>query len=40
MAKAMGANAKLAANVVLTTTLGSVVTLSTAIYIVRLLGIV
>lgn len=40
MAKAMGANAKLAANVILTTTLGSVVTLSTAIYIVRLLGVV
>lgn len=40
MAKAMGANASLAANVILTTTLGSVVTLSVAIYSIRLLGIV
>ncbi|MBS99940.1 MAG: transporter [Oceanospirillaceae bacterium] len=40
MAKAMGANAKLAANVVLTTTLGSVVTLSISIYLIRLLGVV
>lgn len=40
MAKAMGANAELSANVILTTTLGSVVTLSCAIYLVKLLGVI
>ncbi|WP_432696738.1 AEC family transporter [Marinobacterium sp. YM272] len=40
MAKAMGANAQLAANIILTTTLGSVVTLSTGIFIVRFIGII
>lgn len=38
MARAMGGNDALAANIVLTTTLGSVLTMSTAIYIVRLWG--
>ncbi|MFN3880219.1 MAG: AEC family transporter [Nitrincola lacisaponensis] len=38
MAKTMGANAQLTANIILTTTLGSVLTLSLAIYIASLLG--
>ena len=38
MAKAMGANAELTANIILTTTLGSVVTISLAIYSATLLG--
>ncbi|MFC6671334.1 AEC family transporter [Marinobacterium aestuariivivens] len=38
MAKAMGANAQLTANVILTTTLGSVVSLSSGIFLLRLLG--
>ncbi|WP_010322665.1 AEC family transporter [Marinobacterium stanieri] len=40
MAKAMGGNAQLAANIVLTTTLGSVLTLSGGIYLLRLLGVI
>ncbi|WP_409524855.1 AEC family transporter [Nitrincola sp. MINF-07-Sa-05] len=40
MAKAMGGNAQLAANIVLTTTLGSVITISSAIYLVRVLGVI
>ncbi|KAA0876559.1 AEC family transporter [Nitrincola tapanii] len=40
MAKSMGGNAALAANIVLTTTLGSVLTLSSGIYLMRLLDIV
>ncbi|MBR9885585.1 MAG: AEC family transporter [Oceanospirillales bacterium] len=40
MAKAMGANAELSANVILTTTLGSVITLSCAIYLVKLMGVI
>lgn len=38
MARAMGGNSELAANIVLTTTLGSVLTLSGGIYLARLLG--
>ena len=38
MAKTMGANAELTANIILTTTLGSVITLSLAIYTATLLG--
>ncbi len=40
MAQAMGGNAQLAANIVLTTTLGSVLTLSGGIYVLRLLGMI
>ncbi len=40
MAKGMGANAELAANIVLTTTLGSTLTLSAGIYLMRLWGII
>jgi len=40
MAKAMGGNAQLAANIVLTTTLGSVITISSAIYLVRVFGVI
>lgn len=40
MAKAMGGNGELAANIILTTTLGSVLTLSSAIYLVRVLGVI
>lgn len=40
MAKAMRCNAQLAANIVLTTTLGSVITLSTGIYLLRIWDII
>ncbi len=40
MARAMGANAQLTANIILTTTLGSIVTLSAGIFIMRLLAII
>lgn len=40
MAKSMGGNAELAANIILTTTLGSVLTLSGGIYIFRLFAII
>jgi predicted permease len=40
MAKAMGGNAQLAANIVLTTTLGSMLTLSSGIFLLRLLGVI
>jgi predicted permease len=40
MARAMGGNAQLAANIVLTTTLGSVLTLSGGIYLLRLLSVI
>ncbi len=38
MARAMGANARLSANIILITTLGSIITLSSGIFILRLLG--
>lgn len=40
MAKAMGGNAQLAANIILTTTLGSVLTLSGGIYLLKLLAVI
>ncbi|MEH6577266.1 MAG: AEC family transporter [Amphritea sp.] len=40
MAKAMNGNAQLAANIILTTTLGSVITLSTGIYLLRILEVI
>lgn len=40
MAKAMGGNAQLAANIILTTTLGSVLTLSSGIYLLKLLAVI
>ncbi|MBV0932564.1 AEC family transporter [Marinobacterium weihaiense] len=40
MARAMGGNHQLAANIVLTTTLGSVLTLSAGIYLLRLIGMI
>ncbi len=40
MAKAMGGNAQLAANIILTTTIGSVFTLSGGIYILKLIGVI
>lgn len=40
MAKAMGGNAQLAANIILTTTLGSVFTLSGGIYLFKLIGVI
>lgn len=40
MAKAMGGNAQLAANIILTTTLGSVLTLSCGIYLLKILNII
>jgi predicted permease len=40
MAKAMGGNAELAANIILMTTLGSVLTLSGGIYIMRVVGVI
>ncbi len=40
MAKAMGGNAQLAANIILTTTLGSVITLSAGIYFLRLWNLI
>lgn len=40
MAKSMGGNAELAANIIITTTLGSVFSLSAAIYLFRLLAII
>jgi len=40
MAKAMGGNAQLAANIILTTTLGSVITLSSGIYFLRLWNLI
>ncbi|UTW11500.1 AEC family transporter [Marinobacterium rhizophilum] len=40
MARAMGANAQLSANIILTTTLGSIVTLSAGIFVLRLLGVI
>ncbi|MGB0205135.1 MAG: AEC family transporter [Neptuniibacter sp.] len=40
MAKAMGGNSELAANIILMTTLGSVLTLSGGIYIMRVLGVI
>ncbi len=40
MARAMGANAQLTANIILTTTLGSVLTLSAGIYLVKLSGVI
>lgn len=40
MAKGMGGNAELAANIILITTLGSVLTLSTGIYLFRFIGII
>ncbi|MFP8965786.1 AEC family transporter [Pokkaliibacter sp. CJK22405] len=40
MAKNMGANAKLAASIILVTTLGSIITMSTGIYLLRLWGII
>lgn len=40
MAKATGGNAQLAANIILTTTLGSVLTLSAGIYLLRIWGII
>lgn len=40
MAKSMGANAELSANIILTTTLGSTLTLSAGIYLMRLWGVI
>ncbi|WP_296055857.1 AEC family transporter [uncultured Amphritea sp.] len=40
MAKAMGGNAQLAANIILTTTLGSLITLSSGIYFLRLWNLI
>ena len=40
MAKAMGGNAQLAANIILTTTLGSVLTLSGGLYILRIINLI
>ncbi|MCO4759043.1 MAG: AEC family transporter, partial [Oceanospirillaceae bacterium] len=40
MAKATGANGELAANIILTTTLGSVLSLSAGIYLLRVWGII
>jgi predicted permease len=40
MAKAVGANAQLAANIILTTTLGSVLTLSAGIYLLRVTQVI
>ncbi|MBY4675716.1 AEC family transporter [Marinobacterium arenosum] len=40
MAKGMGGNAELAANIILMTTLGSVLTLSAGIYLLRLWGVI
>jgi hypothetical protein len=40
MARAMGANAQLTANIILTTTLGSMLTLSAGIFLLRLLGVI
>jgi len=40
MAHGMGGNAQLAANIVLTTTLGSTLTLSLGIYLFRLWGVI
>lgn len=39
MAKAMGGNAQLAANIILTTTIGSIFTLSSGIYLMKIMGI-
>ncbi|WP_028469613.1 AEC family transporter [Neptunomonas japonica] len=40
MAKAMGGNAQLAANIILTTTIGSVFTLSSGIYLMKILEVI
>jgi len=40
MARAMGANAKLSANIILITTLGSVLSLSSGIFALRLIGVI
>ncbi|ANG64336.1 transporter [Marinobacterium aestuarii] len=40
MARAMGANAQLTANIILTTTLGSILTLSAGIFVLRLLAVI
>lgn len=40
MAKSMGANAKMAASIILVTTLGSVISLSSGIYLLRLWGLI
>lgn len=40
MARAVGANAQLAANIILTTTLGSVLSLSAGIYLLRVWGVI
>jgi predicted permease len=40
MAKAMGGNAQLAANIILTTTIGSVFTLSSGIYLLKILEVI
>ncbi|WP_020680628.1 AEC family transporter [Marinobacterium rhizophilum] len=40
MARAMGANAQLTANIILTTTLGSIVTISAGVFVLRLTGVI
>jgi predicted permease len=40
MARAMGANAQLTANIILTTTLGSIVTISAGVFVLRLIGVI